>query len=413
MHKERWRLPPGIEEILPPRAQVMECLRRKLLDLYAGWGYEFVIPPFVDYLDSLLTGTGRDLDPQTFKFTDQLSGRMLGARADMTPQVARIDAHHLCTEAPTRLCYLGTVLHARGGDFAGTRSPLQIGAELYGHSGPESEVEILRLMRLTLETAGIQDLYLDLGHVGIFRGLARQAGLDEHQETALFDALQRKAVPEIESLLAIYRLPAAQARMMLALAMLDGEDAPERAATELAAAAPPVRAALDHLRRVADETRRWLPDVPVHFDLAELRGYHYKTGIVFAAFVPEWGREIARGGRYDDIGQVFGRSRPAVGFSTDLKGLLRLGAGLNERYGHRRRVLAPWSPDPDLQREIERLRREGRQVITELPGQGRDARALGCRERLERTDTGWALIHEEPGMDTNQREVVANTRVTE
>lgn len=392
MQEERWLLPAGIEEILPPRTQVMECLRRELLDLYGSWGYELVIPPFVDYLDSLLTGTGQDLDLKTFKFTDQLSGRMLGARADMTPQVARIDAHHLRSDAPTRLCYLGTVLHTRADGFAGTRNPLQIGAELYGHSGVESDVEILRLALLTLETAGIENLYLDLGHVDIFRGLARQASLDEQQELALFEALQRKAMPEIESLLAKYRLSGAPSRMLMALAALDGDDALERAATELAAADPPVRAAVDHLRRVADETRNWLPDVPVHFDLAELRGYHYKTGVVFAAFVPGWGREIARGGRYDDIGRVFGRSRPAVGFSTDLNCLLRLGTGIDQRYRRAPRVCAPWSSDPDLQWEIGRLRREGRQVITELPGQGKGARELGCEERLEHRDTGWVLV---------------------
>jgi len=392
MQEERWLLPAGIEEILPPRAQVMECLRRELLDLYGSWGYEFVIPPFVDYLDSLLTGTGHDLDLKTFKFTDQLSGRMLGARADMTPQVARIDAHHLRSDAPTRLCYLGTVLHTRADDFASTRSPMQIGAELYGHSGVESDVEILRLALLTLETAGIEGLYLDLGHVGIFRGLARQAGLDEHQEMALFEALQRKAVPEIELLIEAYQLDAVQARMMLGLAALNGDDALDQAATELAAATLPVRAAIDHLRRVAEETHKWLPDVPVHFDLAELRGYHYKTGVVFAAFVPGWGQEIARGGRYDDIGRVFGRSRPAVGFSTDLNCLLRLGTGIDARYQWPRRVFAPWSSDPHLQREIEHLRREGRQVIMELPGQDKGARELGCEARLERADTGWVLV---------------------
>jgi len=392
MREERWLLPAGIDEILPPQARVMESLRRELLDLYGSWGYEFVIPPFVDYLDSLLTGTGQDLDLKTFKLTDQLNGRMLGARADMTPQVARIDAYHLRSDVPTRLCYLGTVLHTRADDFAGTRSPMQIGAELYGHSGVESDVEILRLALLTLETAGIEGLYLDLGHVGIFRGLARQAGLDRHQETALFEALQRKAMPEIEALINEYRLDGVPARMMLALATLNGDDAPERATTELAAADPPVRAAVDHLRRVAEETHKWLPDVPVHFDLAELRGYHYKTGVVFAAFVPGWGQEIVRGGRYDDIGRVFGRSRPAVGFSTDLKCLLRLGTGIDKRYQRTQRVLAPWSSDPDLQREIERLRREGRQVVTELPGQAKDARELGCEARLERADTGWVLV---------------------
>ena len=177
MYEERWLLPAGIDEVLPAEAQVMEGLRRELLDLYRSWGYELVIPPFIDYLDSLLTGTGHDLDLQTFKLTDQLTGRLLGVRADMTPQVARIDAHHLRRESPTRLCYLGTVLHTRSDGFAGTRSPMQLGAEIYGHSGVASDAEILRLVVLTLRRAGIEGAYLDLGHVGIFRGLARQAGL--------------------------------------------------------------------------------------------------------------------------------------------------------------------------------------------------------------------------------------------
>ena len=392
MRDERWLLPAGIEEILPAQAQAMERLRRDLLDLYRSWGYELVFPPFVDFLDSLLTGTGQDLDLQTFKFTDQLSGRMLGARADMTPQVARIDAHHLRSDAPTRLCYLGTVLHTRSDGFAGTRSPMQAGVEIYGHSGAESDVEVLRLLMLTLETAGIEDPYLDLGHVGIYRGLARQAGLDEHQEMALFDALQRKAVPEIEALIDAHGVSGAPARMILSLAALNGDEAPDRAVTELAAADAPVRTALDRLRRVADEARKWLPDVPVHFDLAELRGYHYKTGVVFAAFVPGWGQEIARGGRYDDIGRVFGRSRPAVGFSSDIKGLLRLGTGSGAYCESAGKVLAPWSSDPELQREIVRLRADGRRVVTELPGQGNGARELGCSEKLERGETGWVLV---------------------
>lgn len=392
MQEERWLLPAGIEEILPNQARIMERLRRDLLDLYGSWGYELVIPPFVDYLDSLLTGTGHDLDLQTFKFTDRLSGRMLGARADMTPQVARIDAHHLRNDVPTRLCYLGTVLHTRSDGFAGTRSPMQLGAEIYGHSGVESDVEILRLVMLTLAVAGIGDVYLDLGHVGIYRGLARQAGLDGYQETALFEALQRKAVPEIEALIAEYGVGGDPARMLLALSSLNGSDALDRASFELAAADASVLGALEHLRRVADETRKWLPDVPVHFDLAELRGYHYKTGVVFAAFVPGWGQEIARGGRYDDIGRVFGRARPAVGFSTDLKGLLRLGAGLQARSAPVERVFAPWSSDSELQQEIARLRNAGRQVIAELPGQGCDASELGCSERLVRGETGWVSV---------------------
>jgi ATP phosphoribosyltransferase regulatory subunit len=288
---------------------------------------------------------------------------------------------------------LGTVLHTRSDGFAGTRSPIQIGAEIYGHSGAESDVEVLRLLMLTLAAAGIADVFLDLGHVGIYRGLARQAGLDPQQETALFEALQRKAIPEIESLVRAYGLHGEPARMLLALATLNGEDALERASSDLAAADPPVRVALDRLGRVANEMRKWLPDVPVHFDLAELRGYRYKTGVVFAAFVPGWGQEIARGGRYDDIGRVFGRARPAVGFSADLKGLLRLGTGREIPRASDDKVFAPWSADPSLQREIERLRGEGYRVIAELPGQGCTPEELGCTKRLlHKEGQGWIPV---------------------
>jgi ATP phosphoribosyltransferase regulatory subunit len=391
MNEQRWLLPAGIEETLPPQAQIMEALRRELLDLYGSWGYELVIPPFIDYLESLLTGTGQDLDLQTFKLTDQLTGRLLGVRADMTPQVARIDAHHLRRDIPTRLCYLGTVLHTRADGFAGTRSPLQIGAEIYGHAGIESDTEILRLIMLTLRTAGIAESYLDLGHVGIYRGLARQAGLDDAQEHALFDALQRKAIPEIESLIGSFELAGAPADMLLALAELNGSDALTRADDLLRAADRPVREAVDYLRQLADELNHWLPDVSIHYDLAELRGYRYKTGAVFAAFVPGWGLEIARGGRYDDIGRVFGRARPAVGFSTDLKGLLQHGQALAQRYRVSAPVYAPWSAAPGLCAAVERLRASGQRVIHALPGFEQDPRLLGCQQLLVERDGQWEL----------------------
>ena len=393
--EERWLLPTGIDEVLPPEALALESLRRELLDLYRGWGYELVIPPLIDYLESLLTGTGQDLALQTFTLTDQLSGRLLGVRADMTPQVARIDAHHLRRDTPTRLCYLGTVLHTRADGFAGTRSPYQIGAEVYGHAGIESEVEIVRLLIETLRVAGITECYLDLGHVGVFRGLARQAGLAATAEHALFEALQRKAIPEIEALVGGFGLPGPLAAMLIGLAELNGDDALVRAETVLAAAAAPVKSALDDLRRLAAALGVWLPGVSVHYDLAELRGYRYKTGAVFAAFVPGWGLEIARGGRYDDIGGVFGRARPAVGFSADLKGLLRLRGGPTGPAAPAPAILAPWSSDPDLRARVAGLRRAGERVIDALPapagGGAVDPRALGCDRVLSKGGAGWEI----------------------
>lgn len=392
MNDERWLLPTGIEEVLPARAAELERLRRRLLDLYRNWGYELVIPPFIDYLESLLTGTGSDLDLMTFKLTDQLSGRLMGVRADMTPQVARIDAHHLRREIPTRLCYLGTILHTRTDGFAGTRSPLQIGAEIYGHDGPASDVEVLRLLVRTLETAGIEAPHLDLGHVGVYRGLIQQAGLSRADELRLFDALQRKASAEIDAIITETEVAAPVGSMLLALVELNGEDALSRASSTLRAADPRVLGALDRLQRVADELRRWLPDLPVHFDLAELRGYTYKTGVVFAAFAPGWGLEIARGGRYDDIGRVFGRARPAVGFSSDLKGLIALSAQAGAAETAPASVMAPWDADPELQRVVERLRAEGRQVLYELPDQRGTPRDYNCCDRLAKIDGVWQLV---------------------
>ena len=390
MGKERWILPEGIDEVLPPQAWRLERLRRDLLDLYDAWGYELVVPPFVEFLESLLTGTGRDLDLQTFKLTDQQSGRTMGIRADITPQAARVDAHQLRREAPTRLCYLGTVLHTRADGFAGSRSPLQIGAELYGHGGPESDLEVLCLMMKTLDLAGVRDIYLDLGHVGIFRGLARHAQLDAEQESALFDALQRKAMPEIEQLLSAFAVAPRPARMLRALADLNGDDALARARQDLHQADAEVLQALAHLEQVASLVGAWLPDTPVHFDLAELRGYRFHTGVVFAAFVPGHGQEIARGGRYDDIGKVFGRARPATGFSADLKTLIRLGA--EPPHDEPQAILAPWSDDPEQRRQIEELRARGLRVIRALPGQQAGAREMGCRQVLARQNGGWVVV---------------------
>lgn len=392
MRQQRWLLPEGIDEMLPEQARVLETLRRRLLDQYASWGYELVITPFIEYLDALLTGTGKDLELQTFKLTDQISGRQLGVRADITPQAARIDAHHLHRDEPTRLCYIGSVLRTTRDGFGGSRSPLQIGAELYGHGGPDSDVEIVCLMMATLQAAGIKDLYLDLGHVGIFRGLARQAGLDAATESKLFEALQRKAQPEIAAIVAKARVVGENAEMLCALADLNGdEDVIARARQRLAAASPEVHAAIDYVETVAAELRAYLPKVPLHFDLAELRAYHYQTGVVFAAFVPGMGQEIARGGRYDHIGEVFGRARPATGFSADLKDLLS--AGQVTLAATPSKVFAPAVADAALGIRIEALRAAGRVVIRELPGQVGDAAAMGCGERLvQAADGNWELV---------------------
>jgi len=389
MNNAHWLLPEGIDELLPPQALQLERVRRDILDLFHSWGYDLVQPPLIEYLESLLTGTGGDLDLRTFKLTDQITGRTLGIRADITPQAARIDAHQLRREEPTRLCYAGTVLNTRNDDFAGSRCPVQIGAELYGHSGEESDQEILSLMLKTLERAGIGNVYLDLGHVGIFRALAQESGLDKQQELALFDALQRKAVPEIEALLADCDIDSAARSRLASLASLCGDDALKRARQSLDGAGAAVQAALAQLERLAALLAEQCPDVPVHFDLAELRGYHYHTGVVFAAFVPELGQEIARGGRYDDIGLLFGRARPACGFSADLKMLLRLGgaANLNEATG----IFAPADNDPALRRRVDELRAQGRRVVMALPGQRGDAGAMSCGEALVKQGDNWVV----------------------
>ena len=388
--KNRWLLPEGIEDLLPGPAAQLEQLRRELLDLYRSWGYELILPPFIEYLDSLQTGSGHDLDLQTFKLIDQLSGRLLGLRADMTPQAARIDAHRMRREAPSRLCYLGTVLRTRPDGFDGSRSPLQVGAELFGHAGAESDVEILELMVTTLALTGIEDVYLDLGHVGIYRGLALDAGLDEEQEALLFDALQRKALPEINTFLAGLDLSTAQRERLAGLATLNGgAEVLEKAQVLLQGSGESARSSLEDLTRIARLAERRLPAISLHFDLAELRGYQYQTGVVFAAFVADRGQEIARGGRYDEIGKVFGRARPATGFSTDLRILMRLGnrdwpqpAGA---------ILAPAEEDTALEYEVRTLRARGERVVQQLPGQAGSVAEMGCDRVLRWSGSEWVV----------------------
>jgi ATP phosphoribosyltransferase regulatory subunit len=393
-----WLLPEGIDELLPAQARALEVLRRNLLDCYSAWGYQLVITPFIEFLESLLTGTGRDLDLQTFTLTDQLSGRQLGVRADITPQAARIDAHRLRHQAPTRLCYIGSVLRTLGDGFSGARSPLQIGAELYGHAGVESDVEIVCLMMETLRVSGMTDVYLDLGHVGIYRALARASDLNERQEAELFEALQRKATTEIDALVRGFGLDDSLSNMLIALASLNGDaEVLQRARRVLADAPAEVAEAIDYVEAVAAQLSKELPGLPVHFDLAELRAYHYQTGVVFAAFVPGEGQEVARGGRYDKIGEVFGRARPATGFSADLKTLMRLGSHTGQALTGA--VLAPSGFDAGLGAKIAELRASGTVVVRELPGQTGDPVEMGCTYRLQEQAGGWDLVPLRPSTE--------------
>lgn len=322
----RWLLPDGVDEVLPPRARQIESLRRRLLERFDLWGYELVFPPLLEFLDSLLVGVGSDLDLQTFKVTDQASGRLMGIRADLTSQAARIDAHSLRHEGPTRLCYAGTVLRTRGEGLFGSRSPIKVGAELYGVSGPQGDAEVLALMADTLAAAGLgRGVHIELGHVAIYRALAAAAGLPEAADTTLFEAVQRKAVADIRALLAAHAVESRISAMIVKLpTLLGGSDVLARARSVFAGAPAAVGAALDELEATAAGARLRRPELALGFDLSELHGYRYHTGIVFSAYAEDHGQAVARGGRYDDIGGAFGRGRPATGFDLDLKVLADL-----------------------------------------------------------------------------------------
>ena len=389
---KRWLLPDGVEEILPAEAYKLECLRREILDLYGSWGYELVITPLIEFLDSLLVGTSHDLDLHTFKITDQLSGRMMGIRADITPQAARIDAHCLNREGPVRLCYADNVLHTRPRGLQTSRVPIRVGAELYGHRDEACDVELICLMLQTLQQAGVDGLYLVLGHVGIFRSLIAEAAIDGETELELFEAVQRKAYDEIDAILDAAVTDSSLRDMFKQLVRLSGDESVLDSAQQVFAKAPAsVKRELDELSTIAKGVRERSPELEICYDLCELRGYEYHTGIVFAAYTPAYGRAVAKGGRYDHIGEVFGRARPASGFDSDLKTLARLST---REFPQRRTILAPSIVDEALLSLVSDLREKGEIVISELQDSATSVsvlKELNCDRRIVRKGKDWVV----------------------
>ncbi len=377
----RWVLPDHIQDALPDEAERLEVLRRLLLDAFRAHGYQLVMPPLLEYLDSLTTGAGQDLKLRTFKLVDQLSGKTMGVRADMTPQVARIDAHLLNRKGVSRLCYCGSVLHTLPSSLTATREPLQTGVELYGHAGLEADTEVIRLLAEVMQLAGVPAARLDISHMGVFRALAEGAGLIPEKRETLFDLLQSKDVPGLRLLVENVAQPWRDALLMLP--ELYGGAEVLSVAEQRLPAVPEVHAALSDLRMLASA----LVDLPLSFDLADLRGYHYHSGLMFAAYGDGSPTALALGGRYDLVGAAYGRGRPATGFSLDLRELalrtsVPLGGGA---------ILAPFGEAAGLAEAVLTLRDQGEAVMVALPGHESNWFEAGCDRQLVWRDGRWSV----------------------
>jgi ATP phosphoribosyltransferase regulatory subunit len=377
-----WLLPENIADVLPSEARKIEDLRRQMLDNFRLYGYELVMPPLLEYVDSLLTGAGQDTDLRTFKLVDQISGRMLGLRADMTTQVARIDAHLLNRDTVTRLCYAGSVLHTRPSGLHATREPLQIGAEIYGHAGLEADAEIQELALASLAMAGFADVRLDLSHVGVLRAIIEDDAAARKDEAALYAFLRAKDSPGLDALTQHYA-PVTRAAL-LALPNLYGDVDVLARARDVLPALPGIARALAELAALAGSA---LGRAEVAIDLADLRGYQYESGAMFALYVPGLPNAVARGGRYDHVGEAFGRARPATGFSLDLRELARLLPSAERKHA----IRAPWGNAPELREQIAELRKTGEVVIQSLPGHDDDQDEFECDRVLVLEDSNWIL----------------------
>ncbi|WP_343583324.1 ATP phosphoribosyltransferase regulatory subunit [Herbaspirillum sp.] len=379
-----WLLPENIADVLPSEARKIEELRRRLLDNFRLYGYEMVMPPLLEYLESLLTGAGADTDLRTFKLVDQLSGRTLGVRADMTTQVARIDAHLLNRASVTRLCYAGSVLHTRPTGLHATREPIQIGAEIYGHAGIEADAEIQELALNSLALAGMRTIRLDLCHVGVLRAIIANDPAAKRQEAQLFGLLEAKDVPGLQEITAAYQEGTRAA--LLALPSLYGDISVIARARITLPALPGIAQALDELQAMV-ELAGGHEGAVVTIDLADLRGYHYHSGVMFSAYVPGLPNAVVRGGRYDHVGEAFGRARPATGFSMDLRELARLMPGAERK----RAIRAPWGTEAGLREKIAQLRQAGEIVIQSLPGHDNDQDEFDCDRAVEFSNGNWII----------------------
>ncbi|BBE08902.1 ATP phosphoribosyltransferase involved in histidine biosynthesis [Mycoavidus cysteinexigens] len=376
-----WLLPENIADLLPSEARKLEELRRRLLDRFRVYGYELVMPPLLEYLESLLTGAGQDLGLRTFKLVDQLSGRTMGLRADMTPQVSRIDAHLLNRQGITRLCYAGSVLHTRPAGLHATREPYQIGAELYGHEGLEADAEIQQLMLDSLALAGLSRLRLDLCHVGVVQALFAEAKAPAPLEDKILSALASKNRSQLLPLTAA--LPVLIRDALLALPQLYGAASMLEVARARLPALPAITRALDELSFLAQQAM----GAEVTVDLADLRGYAYHSGVMFSVYVDQASNAIARGGRYDKVGAVYGRERAATGFSVDLRELVTL-SPLTARSSA---IFAPWRQDTALREKIAALRERGEIVIQALPGHAEDLDEFACDRILVQHGDQWQV----------------------
>ena len=397
---ERWLLPDGVDELLPPEAWAVEQMRRSMLDAYARHGYELVSPPLIEYIESLLTGTGNDLDLQTFKVTDQLTGRMMGVRADITPQVARIDTHLLKSKGISRLCYVDTVLHTRPAHTLTNRSPLQIGCELFGEADSTADIEIISLMLNTLELAGVKQIHIDLAHVGIYRGLVESTEMTSELESQLFDALSRKSLPDLDALATAAdnnvssKENAVVIRLVRDIANLSGGidalDQIRSKVEKLDSLLPAVVNAIDELQAITLQIQKRFSNIQIGFDFCELRGYNYHTGILFSAFSTNYGHALAKGGRYNEIGKDFGESRPATGFSADLKSLVRLveKSKLDPTVSAMG-ILAPVGYDESLLEKITELRKTER-VVQQLSAND-TYETYHCDKRLVLENDEWQV----------------------